>query len=129
MEINNAQVLAEVTAAFRRYEEALVSNDVSILNELFWDNPLTLRYGIAENLYGHQAIASYRGARSAVGLARQVAKTVVTTYGRDFATTNLEFRRAGRNGRQSQTWVRMPTGWRIVAAHVSYMDEQQPAQR
>ena len=129
MEINNAQVLAEVTAAFRRYEDALVSNDVSILNELFWDNPLTLRYGIAENLYGHQAIASYRGARSAAGLARQVTKTVVTTYGRDFATTNLEFRRAGRNGRQSQTWLRTPQGWRIVTAHVSYMDEQQLAQR
>jgi len=123
MEINNAQALAEVTAAFRRYEDALVSNDVSILNELFWDDTLTLRYGIAENLYGHEAIASYRGARSPARLARQVTKTVVTTYGRDFATTNLEFRRAGRNGRQSQTWARMPEGWRIVAAHVSYMDE------
>jgi hypothetical protein len=123
MEINNAQALAEVTAAFRRYEDALVSNDVSILNELFWDNTLTLRYGIAENLYGHAAVASYRGSRTPTSLARQVTKTVVTTYGRDFATTNLEFRRAGRNGRQSQTWTRMPEGWRIVAAHVSYMDE------
>jgi ketosteroid isomerase-like protein len=129
MEIDNEQALAEVTAAFRRYEDALVSNDVSILNELFWDDTLTLRYGIAENLYGHEAIASYRVARSPAGLARQVTKTVVTTYGRDFATANLEFRRAGRKGRQSQTWARMPEGWRIVAAHVSYMDEQQPAQR
>jgi hypothetical protein len=129
MEINNAQVLAEVTAAFRRYEDGLVSNDVPILNELFWDNTLTLRYGVAENLYGHEAIASFRGARSPAGLARQVTRTVVTTYGRDFATTNLEFRRAGRKGRQSQTWARMPEGWRIVAAHVSYMDEPQPAPR
>ena len=129
MEINNAQVLGEVTAAFRRYEDALVSNDVSILNELFWDNTLTLRYGIAENLYGHEEIASYRGARSPAGLARQVTRTVVTAYGRDFATTNLEFTRAGRHGRQSQAWARMAEGWRIVAAHVSYMDEQRPAPR
>jgi hypothetical protein len=122
MEINNPQALAEVTASFRRYEDALVANDVTILNELFRVSPLTLRYGIGENLYGHEAIAAFRGARSPAGLAREVTKTVVTSYGREFATTNIEFLRAGRHGRQSQTWVRMPEGWRIVAAHVSYME-------
>ena len=129
MEINNPQALAEVSAAFRRYEDALVTNDVAVLNELFWVNPLTLRYGITENLYGHEAIASFRGARSPVGLGREVTKTVVTSYGRDFATTNIEFIRGGRQGRQSQAWARMPEGWRIVAAHVSFMLEPQGAQQ
>lgn len=123
MEINHPQTLAEVTAAFRRYEDALVVNDVAVLNELFWQDARTLRYGIGENLYGHDAIAGYRGARNPAGLARQVTNTVITSYGRDFATTNLEFLRAGRHGRQSQSWARMPEGWRIVAAHVSYMQE------
>jgi ketosteroid isomerase-like protein len=129
MEINNPQVLAEVAAAFRRYEDALVTNDVAALNELFWDNTLTLRYGTGENLYGHSAIASFRGARNPAGLAREVTKSVITSYGQDFATTNIEFRRAGRQGRQSQTWTRLPEGWRIVAAHVSYMDEPKTPQR
>ncbi len=121
MEINDPQALAEVTDAFRRYEQALVSNDVAALDALFWDNPLTLRYGVGENLYGHAAIAAFRAARSPAGLARTLANTVITTYGRDFATANTEFQRVSvaRAGRQSQTWVRMPEGWRIVAAHVS----------
>ena len=123
MEINNPQALAEVTAAFGRYESALKTNDVAVLNELFWESAHTLRYGTAEVLYGHDAIAAYRGARSPAGLAREVTKSVVTSYGRDFATTNLEFLRSGRHGRQSQAWARMPEGWRIVAAHVSYQDE------
>jgi hypothetical protein len=123
MEINNPQALAEVSASFRRYEDALATNDVAVLNELFWDSPLTLRYGITEILYGHEAIAAFRGARSPAGLAREVTNTVITSYGRDFATTNIEFRRSGRHGRQSQAWARMPEGWRIVAAHVSYLDE------
>lgn len=123
MEINHPQTLAEVTAAFRRYQDALVANDVAVLNELFWQDALTLRYGIGENLYGHDAISAYRGARAPAGLARQVTETVITSYGRDFATTNIEFLRAGRHGRQSQSWARMPEGWRIVAAHVSYMQD------
>ena len=121
-EINLPDVLAEVTAAFARYEQALVSNDVAVLDELFWDSPLTLRYGAAENLYGHAAIKAFRGGRSPAGLARTTRNTVITSYGRDFATANTEFLRDGMNGkvgRQSQTWVRTPAGWRVVAAHVS----------
>jgi hypothetical protein len=124
-EIDIPEVLAEVTAAFRRYETALVSNDVATLNELFRDSPLTVRYGINENLYGHGQISAFRGARSPVGLERTLQNTVITTYGRDFAVTSTEFRRASagaRVGRQMQSWVRFPEGWRIVAAHVSLID-------
>ena len=124
MEINNPQALAEVTASFKRYQDAIISNEVVVLDELFWNNAVTLRYGIAENLYGYETIAAYRSGRSPAGLARVVTKSVVTCYGKDFATTNIEFTRAGRQGRQSQAWGRMPEGWRIVAAHVSYMDAQ-----
>lgn len=123
MEINNPQALAEVTASFERYQDAIISNDIGVLNELFWDDALTIRYGTAENLYGHAAIAGFRTTRTAAQHAREVTKTVVTTFGPDYATTNIEFKRSGRTGRQSQAWVRMPQGWRIVAAHVSYMDE------
>jgi hypothetical protein len=123
MNINEPAVLAEVTPLFQRYQDAIISNDVKVLNELFWNNPLTIRYGTAENLYGHDAIAAFRTTRTAAQHAREVTKTVVTTFGRDCATTNIEFTRSGRIGRQSQAWVRMPEGWRIVSAHVSYMDE------
>jgi hypothetical protein len=123
MEINNPDVLAEVRASFDRYQEAIISNDVAVLNELFWDDPLTIRYGTGENLYGHAEIAGFRAARNPASMVRVVGKTVVTTYGRDYATTNIEFTRSGRKGRQSQTWARLPEGWRIVAAHVSYMEE------
>jgi hypothetical protein len=123
MQINDPQVLAEVSSAFQRYQDAIISNDIAVLNELFWNNALTLRYGAGENLYGHAAIAGYRSARNPAGLAREETKRVVTSYGRDFATTNIEFTRSSRLGRQSQAWVRMPEGWRIVAAHVSFMDE------
>lgn len=121
MEINDPGTLAEVTAAFERYETALVTNDVAVLDELFWDSPHTLRYGVGENLYGYGAIAAFRAARPSAGLARELFNTVITTYGRDFATANTEFRRDGnpRTGRQSQTWMRSPEGWRVVAAHVS----------
>lgn len=121
MEINDPGTLAEVTAAFERYETALVTNDVAVLDELFWDSPHTLRYGVAENLYGYGAISAFRAARPSAGLARALFNTVITTYGRDFATANTEFRREGnpRTGRQSQTWMRTPEGWRVVAAHVS----------
>jgi hypothetical protein len=121
MEINHPQTIAEVTHEFDRYQRAIIDNDVAVLNELFWDHSLTLRYGIGENLYGHAAIAAYRGTRDAASVARVVGRTVVTSYGRDAATTHCEFTRGTRLGRQSQTWVRMPEGWRIVAAHVSYL--------
>ncbi len=121
MDINLPDVLAEVAAAFERYEQALVGNDVAVLDELFWNSPHTLRYGATENLYGYDAIRAFRAARPAQGLARTLLKTVITTYGRDFATANVEFQRAGsaKTGRQSQTWLRTPQGWRVVAAHVS----------
>lgn len=123
MEINIPEVLAEVAAVFARYEQALVTNDVATLNELFWDDPRTLRYGIAENLYGHQQIANYRSDRPNTSLARELRNTVITTYGRDFATANTEFLRDSLDstGRQSQTWMRTADGWRVVAAHVSVM--------
>lgn len=123
MEINDPEVVAEVTTAFRRYEAALVSNDVAALDELFWDDPLTIRYGIAENLYGYGEIKAFRAGRSPAGLARELDRTVITTYGRDMATANTLFRRGGRLGRQSQTWARTPEGWRVVSAHVSLMPE------
>src|ERR1700712_2203082 len=110
MQINLPDVLVEVTAAFDRYEQALVGNDVAVLDELFWNSPHTLRYGITENLYGYDAICAFRAARPAQGLARTVLKTVITTYGRDFATANIEFQRGtgAGSGRQSQTWMRTP---------------------
>ena len=118
-------MLAEVTAVFARYEDALVNNGVEVLDELFWDSPITVRYGVAENLLGIDAIRAFRAARPATGLARRLAHTVITTYGRDTATAMTEFHRDGsaRIGRQSQTWVRMPAGWRVVAAHVSLIDD------
>ncbi len=121
--INLPDVLAEVTAAFNRYEAALVGNDVAVLDELFWDSPHTLRYGATENLYGYAAIQAFRAGRPSQGLERTLLKTVITTYGRDFASANVEFRRIGsdRTGRQSQTWLRTPEGWRVVAAHVSLL--------
>src|SRR4051812_978777 len=123
MEINDPATLDEVTAAFERYEAALVTNDVAVLDELFWNSPHTLRFGVGENLYGYEAIAAFRAARPSAGLARELSNTVITTYGRDFATANTEFRREGsaRTGRQSQTWMRTPEGWRVVAAHVSLL--------
>jgi hypothetical protein len=123
VEINIPCVLEEVSAAFARYEKALTSNDVAVLDELFWNSPHTLRYGVTENLYGYDAICEFRSSRPAQGLARALLRTVITTYGRDFATANVEFRRAGsdRTGRQSQTWMRTPDGWRVVAAHVSLL--------
>jgi len=125
MDINLPDVVAEVTAVCDRYEAALVGNDVAVLDELFWDSPHTLRYGATENLYGYDAIRAFRAGRSPANLARTVLRTVITTYGRDMATANIEFRRTGstRSGRQSQTWMRTPDGWRVVAAHVSLIDK------
>jgi len=123
MEINRPDVLAALTAAFERYERALVGNDVAVLDELFWDSPHTLRYGVGENLYGIEAIRAFRAARPATGLARSVLRTQLTTYGEDFATAHIEFQRDGgtRPGRQTQTWMRTPAGWRVVSAHVSLL--------
>jgi hypothetical protein len=125
LEINIPEVVAEVSEQFARYERALVGNDVVVLDALFWNSPWTLRYGAAENLYGYAAIAAFRAARSPAGLARKLSNTIITTFGRDYATASTEFRRENstRNGRQTQTWVRMIDGWRIVAAHVSLLEE------
>ncbi len=123
MDINLPDVVAEVTAAFERYERALVTNDVGVLDELFWNSPHTLRYGATENLYGYEAICAFRAGRSQQGLARTILRTVITTYGHDLASANIEFLRDGstRTGRQSQTWMRTPEGWKVVAAHVSLL--------
>jgi hypothetical protein len=128
MDIDLPEVVAEVTAQFARYEQALVTNDVAVLDELFRNDTRTLRYGIAENLYGYGEISSFRAARSPAGLMRKTARTVITTYGRDAAVASTLFYRdsaPGRVGRQMQTWMRFPEGWRIVAAHVSIIDEPQ----
>lgn len=124
MKIDDPKVVAEVSAAFARYEAALMANDVAVLGELFWNSELTMRYGIGEILDGWQAIAAFRAARSPAGLARTLSNTRINAWGDDFATASTEFRRqtTPRVGRQSQTWVRMPEGWRIVVAHVSLMD-------
>jgi len=123
IEINRPDVLAEVNAAFDAYELALVTNDVAVLDALFFDSPHTLRYGATENLYGYDAIRAFRAARPGKGLERTVTARVVTTYGDAFAVANIEFRRdsEARVGRKSQTWVKTPEGWRVVSAHVSWM--------
>lgn len=126
LEINIPEIVQEVTAAFHRYEAALNSNDVTTLDTLFWDSPHTLRYGIGEQLYGHDQIAAYRSGRDPKFVVnRDLVKLWVITYGRDFGTANCEFRRHGdpRLGRQSHTWMRTPDGWRIVAAHVSFIGD------
>ena len=125
MDINLPHVVAEVEAAFARYEAALVGNDVAVLDSLFWESPQVIRFGMSENLYGADEIAAFRAARPSVGLARRLSRTVITTFGEDFATAATLFHRdsaAGKVGRQMQTWARLPEGWRVVAAHVSLID-------
>jgi hypothetical protein len=125
MEIDLPEVVAEVRAAFDQYEVALVNNDVAKLDALFRDDPRTIRYGGGENLYGYSEIKAFRSARSPVGLGRTISKTVITTYGREFATASTLYNRPsapGKIGRQMQTWVKFPEGWRVVAAHVSLID-------
>jgi hypothetical protein len=125
MDIDLPEVVAEVREAFSRYEKALVENDVATLDALFKDSPHTIRYGATEILYGFGEIAAFRAGRSPAGLARSLSRTVITTYGRDFAVASTLFHRPttpGRIGRQMQTWVRFPEGWRVAAAHVSLMD-------
>jgi hypothetical protein len=125
MEIDLPEVVAEVRAAFDKYEVALVNNDVATLDELFRDDSRTIRYGGGEILYGYAEIKAFRGGRSPVGLGRTISKTVITTYGREFATASTLYERPsapGKIGRQMQTWVKFPEGWRVVAAHVSMID-------
>jgi hypothetical protein len=126
-EIDLPDVVAEVSEAFAGYEKALTTNDVAALDALFRRDARTLRYGIGENLYGYEAIAAFRAARNPAGLMRDLAQTVITTYGRDTAVASTLFYRSsapGKVGRQMQTWMRFPEGWRIVAAHVSLIDEK-----
>jgi len=129
MDINIPEVVAEVTAAFQRYEKALNSNDVDVLDELFWKSPHTLRYGVGEQLYGYDQIAAFRAGRDpgagGAAVKRELLKLWVVTYGHDFGTANCEFLRHGasKTGRQSHTWMRTSEGWRIVAAHVSLLGE------
>ncbi len=121
--IDRPAIIAEVTAAFYRYEQALISNNTVVLDELFWHDERTVRLGAGENLYGIEEIRAFRAARPAAGLDRQLRNTVITTFGEDFAVCSTEFTREGTDkiGRQQQTWVRLPCGWRIVAAQVSLM--------
>ena len=126
MEIDQPEVVAEVTAAFEKYERALVTNDVKVLDEIFHRDPRTIRYGGTEILYGYDEISAFRAARNPAGLQRTISKTVITTYGRDFAVASTLFHRdvmPGKIGRQMQTWVRFAEGWRVVAAHVSVIAE------
>lgn len=125
MEVNRPEIVAEVRAAFEAYEAALMANDLDGLDAAFWASPHTVRYGVAEVLHGIEAIRAFRAARPAAGLLRTLEDTVITTFGRDFATASTTYRRAnspGRLGRQQQTWARLPEGWRVVAAHVSTME-------
>jgi len=125
MEIDLPEVVAEVRQAFERYEKALVSNDVTALNEIFRDDQRTVRYGAGEILYGYDAIKSFRVARSPVALGRTLSRTVITTFGREFAVASTLYERPsapGKIGRQQQTWVKFPEGWRVVAAHVSLIE-------
>ena len=126
MQVDLPEIVAEVAEQFAAYEKALVSNDVAVLDALFRADVRTLRYGIAENLYGYDAIMAFRAGRSPVGLMRRIEKTVITSYGRDTAIASTLFYRdsmPGKVGRQMQTWARFPEGWKIVAAHVSIIDE------
>jgi hypothetical protein len=126
LQIDSPDVVAEVRAAFERYERAVVTNDVATLDEMFRNDPRTMRYGQSENLYGYKEIAAFRAARPSAGLARTLSRTVITTFGRDFATTSTLFHRTtapGKVGRQTQTWVRFAEGWRIVVGHVSAIEE------
>lgn len=122
-ELDRPDVVAEVTAAFHRYEKALNDNDVPVLGELFWNSPATIRYGIAEQLYGYEAIQGFRSNRPAIDLRRKLTRVAIHAYGNDFATASCEYERleSGRKGRQMQTWMRTPEGWRVVAAHVSLL--------
>ena len=126
MEIDLPEVVAEVREAFDTYERALVGNDVAALNAFFRDDARTIRYGVGEILYGYDELKAFRAARSPVALGRTISRTVITTYGREFAVASTLYERPsapGKTGRQMQTWVKFPEGWRVVAAHVSLIDK------
>lgn len=123
MKIDEADALHELQVLAERYETALMANDLDELDAMFWQSPHVVRLGVGENLYGIEEIAAFRAARSGGSPQRKVLRTSITTFGRDYGVINVEFQRVGGGpiGRQSQTWVRMPEGWRIVSAHVSLM--------
>jgi hypothetical protein len=125
MTINDPEVVAELAALYPRYETALVTNDVDTLVAMFWDGDQVMRFGAAENLYGPEELEAFRKARPSAGLARTVTRLDIVTFGRDLGSITLEFERATSEGlvrgRQSQVWVRMAEGWRIVQAHVSIL--------
>lgn len=126
MEVDLPEVVTEVREAFARYEKALVENDVPALNAMFRDDARTVRYGAGEILYGYAEIKAFRAARSPVALGRTLSRTVITTFGREFAVASTLYERPtapGKTGRQTQTWVKFPEGWRVVAAHVSLIDK------
>ena len=126
MIIDDPEVLAQVEAAVDAYERALMDNDLEALDAFFWDSPLTVRYGVAENLYGFEAIAAFRAGRSGGSPRRVRQRTQITAFGADFAVVNVEFLRegGGGTGRQSQTWIRTAVGWKVCSAHVSLLRER-----
>ncbi len=130
MQINDPTTVAELAALYPLYEKALVENDVSTLTAMFWDSPLAIRLGAGENLYGTTEIEAFRNSRPAVNLARRQVRLEIVTFGTDFGSITLEFERDSPNGtvrgRQSQVWVRLDIGWRIVSAHVSTMPSPKP---
>jgi hypothetical protein len=125
MHVNDPDVVAELRALYPLYEQALVTNDVEKLVEMFWPGDEVMRFGVTENLYGPEELAAFRKARPAANLARKVTRMDIVSFGRDFASITLEFERNGVagtiRGRQSQVWVRFQEGWRIVQAHVSLL--------
>ena len=121
--INLPDIVAEVRAVFDRYEAALQASDIAVMEELFWNDPATTRYGVGENLHGWQAISDFRRSGKLGKFRRTLINTVITTYGRDFATANTEYQRDGEDssGRETKTLMRTPDGWRIVSAHASLL--------
>ena len=123
MKVNIPEIIEEVTEAFMSYEKALTENNVEMINHLFWDDPKTLRYGPNGTLVSHAALAAFRRDRVTNGVRRTLKNTSIVTFGQDFAVANTEAsdENVPGTGRQSQTWVRTDHGWKIVAAHVSYL--------
>jgi hypothetical protein len=125
MLINDPETMAELQTLYPKYEKALVTNDVDTLTQMFWSSPRAMRFGVGENLYGIEEIESFRKGRSPANLARTIRRLDIVAFGKDCGSITLEFERTvdGKTtlGRQSQVWVRMPEGWRIVAAHVSIL--------
>ena len=125
MLINDPQTVAELAAIYPQYETALVSNDIETMQRLFWASPYVVRFGVTENLHGIAEIGAFRAARSPANLARRITRLDIVTFGKDFGCVHLEFERDKGDqvirGRQSQTWVRLAEGWRVISAHVSLL--------